>query len=90
MSSSPTVDDLLSVHPIVRQIIDRDCHVAWSYRDVIRHVISRLRDGRATYRRMSRQERREFIRQCITCHKYNRRLYLDVMYPSYGATRKER
>ena len=28
----------IEVHPIVRQIIDRDCHVGESYRTVIRHV----------------------------------------------------
>ena len=46
------------VHPVVRHIIDRDCHVGDSYPTVIRHVVSKLRDGWRTFREMSRPDRR--------------------------------
>ena len=52
----------LLIHPIVRQIIDRDCHVSLSNRAVIRHVISNLRDGRQTYFAMPREDRRSMLR----------------------------
>ena len=71
------------VHPIVRQIIDRDCHVALSNREVIGHVISRLRNGWLTFRSMPRDERRSLMRQCVLCHRENRELYVSVMYPNY-------
>jgi hypothetical protein len=46
----------MEVHPIVRQIIDRDCYVGESYRRVIRHVVSKLRGGYAAFRKMPRSE----------------------------------
>lgn len=49
------------IHPIIRQIIDRDCHVSWSNRRVIRHVISKLRNGFETYQTMPRDDRRELL-----------------------------
>ena len=67
------------VHPIVRQIIDRDCHVSMRNREVIRHVISKLRDGYATFRAMPRADRRELLHQCIAVHRENWELYVDVM-----------
>jgi hypothetical protein len=73
------------VHPIIRQIIDRDCHVSMRNRDVIRHVISKLRA-------MARDDRRELLRQCIACHRENWELYVDVMSgdPSGRRRRKRR
>lgn len=69
----------LSIHPIVRQIIDRDCHVSWSDRRVIQHVISKLRDGFATFRAMPRNDRRQLLRQCVERHRHNREEYAAVM-----------
>ena len=69
----------LSIHPIVRQIIDRDCHVSLSNRAVIRDVISKLRDGRQTYFAMPREDRRHMLRQCIARHRQNREEYAAVM-----------
>jgi len=67
------------IHPAVRMIIGRDCHVVWSYRRVIRHVISRLRYGMQTFREMPREDRRELMRQCIHYHLQNRKEYVGVM-----------
>jgi hypothetical protein len=47
-----------SVRRISRTIVERDCHVSATVRAAAYHVMTRLRDGRATYRRMSRDERR--------------------------------
>lgn len=69
----------MSIHPIVRQIIDRDCHVSLTNREVMRHVISKLKAGYRTYRAMPKRDRHELLRQCIACHQANWRLYVDVM-----------
>ena len=71
--------DPFSIHPIVRQIIDRDCHVGISNRAVIRHVISKLRDGMQTFRSMPKRDRRDLMRQCIARHRQNWDLYVNVM-----------
>jgi len=73
-------------HPIVRQIIDRDCHVAISTRAVVEHVISKLRNGYQTFMSMPPAGRRGFLRQCIDIHQANRAEYQDVMNPRYGQT----
>lgn len=67
------------IHPIIRQIIDRDCHVSLRKREVVRHVISRLNGGYATFRALAPVDRREFIRQCLQVHRENWELYRDVM-----------
>ena len=77
------------MHPIVRQIIDRDCHVAMSYRAVMKHVISRLRDGYQTFRAMPAADRKELLRQCRDRHRENRELYVAVMYPNYKPVSEE-
>ncbi|MEZ6131297.1 MAG: hypothetical protein R3C59_21690 [Planctomycetaceae bacterium] len=78
----------LTIHPIVRQIIDRDCHIGISNRAVIRHVISKLRSGMNTFRQMSKADRRDLMRQCIARHRENQELYVDVMggWSSLGMT----
>ena len=68
-----------NIHPIIRQIIDRDCHVSESSRAVVRHVISKLKNGYATYREWSQADRRQFVDQCIAQHRANQRLYDEVM-----------
>ncbi|TWT48968.1 hypothetical protein [Botrimarina hoheduenensis] len=70
-------------HPIVRQIIDRDCHVAESDLAVIRHVVSTLRDGYQTFRGLPKPERRRFIEECLAVHRANRAEYEAVMRPRY-------
>lgn len=67
------------VHPIIRQIIDRDCHVSLSGREVVRHVISKLKEGYETFRAMSKRDRRQLIEDCLTQHQANWRLYARVM-----------
>jgi hypothetical protein len=73
----------LDVHPVVAQIINRDCHVGSSYPKVIRHVVSKLRHGPKAFRAMPKDDRRLLMRQCIQQHRENRELYQAVMYPSY-------
>lgn len=79
---------MMRVHPIVRQIIDRDCHVSLTNRQVIRHVVSKLKDGFRTYRAMPQRDRRTLLRQCIACHRQNVRLYIDVMQGGLGRRRR--
>lgn len=78
------VDDLemreaLSVHPIVRQIIDRDCHVSWTSSEVIRHVVSKLKRGFEQFREMRLEDRQSLIDQCLQQHSSNQKLYVEVM-----------
>jgi hypothetical protein len=80
----------MKIHPIVRQIIDRDCHVSATNRDVIRHVISKLKHGHRTFRAMAKRERRDMMKQCIACHRENLRLYADVMRGTPVRRRKPR
>ena len=65
-------------HPMIRQIVNR-CHVSDSNRKVIRYVISRLKAGFRTYRKMSRSQRHTLMRQVIEVHERNRELYRRVM-----------
>lgn len=67
------------VHPIVQQVIDRDCHVSMSNREVVRHVISKLRGGYHTFRAMKKHDRRRLIEDCLTRHRANWLLYASVM-----------
>ena len=90
LMAKATFDELqerkYAAHPIVRQIIDRDCHVAISTRAVVEHVISKLRNGYETFISMPPADRRRFLRQCIDIHQANRAEYQDVMYPRHGET----
>ncbi len=63
---------------MLRMLIGR-CHVADSYSDVIRYVISRMKKGHATYRDQSRTERHSLLRAIIKIHKENRVEYASVM-----------
>ena len=78
---SPQVNQVAAIdaHPIIRQIIDRDCHVGTSNREVVRHVISKLRHGYRTFREMPLNDRQQLIDQCIQHHASNLKMYLDVM-----------
>lgn len=79
----PKVTD---VHPIIRQIIDRDCHVSLSNRAVVRHVVSKLKHGYKTFRAMPKPDRKQFIAECLYQHQSNFKLYCDVMRGSFTAT----
>ena len=72
-------DEPISVHPIIRQIIDRDCHVSWSNSEVVRHVVAKLKGGFQTFRNMSLVDRELLIDQCVRQHSGNLRLYVEVM-----------
>ena len=63
---------------IIRNIVGR-CHVGDGYLAVIRYAISRLKHKRRGFLAMSRPQRREFLRLCITTHAENRRVYIAVM-----------
>lgn len=69
----------MEVHPIIRQIIDRDCHVSASNKEVVQHVISRFKHGLATFREMATEQRAQIIEQCVYHHAVNGKLYVDVM-----------
>lgn len=75
---------VLGIHPIIAQIIDRDCHVSLSNRAVIRHVISKLKHGYRTFRDLPKEERKSFMQQCIAQHNQNWELYVAVMRGSTG------
>jgi len=68
-----------SVHPIIKQIIDRDCHVATSAKEVVRHVISKLSKGYETLRAMPQTDRNLLVEQCIQHHRGNFKEYVEVM-----------
>lgn len=75
--SKPTQAD--SVHPIIKQIIDRDCHVGSSAEEVVRHVISKLRKGYETLRSMPPEDRASLVEQCVQHHRGNLKEYVEVM-----------
>jgi len=60
---------------IIGMIIARDCHVSLSNRAVIKHVISRLKNGYNTFRTLSKEDRRYLMERCIEEHKENQKLY---------------
>jgi hypothetical protein len=64
--------------PIIRQIVNRR-YAGDSNRTIIRYVVSRLRDGYATFHALSREQRRSLMRDAIKVHEANRQLYPRVM-----------
>ncbi len=75
----PDYQRLLNVHPIVRQIVNRDCHVGSTAKSVVQHVISKLRNGVEALRAMSPYERRRLIDDCLVQHQHNLKEYVEVM-----------
>ena len=67
------------VHPIIRQIINRDCHALMLLPDIIRHVASKLRGGYDQLRNGGLEYRELFIKQCVLQHLSNQRLYIEVL-----------
>ena len=54
-------------------------HVSATNREVIRHVISKLRDGYQTWRTIPVARRKDMMRSIIKAHQDNRELYSYVM-----------
>ena len=77
--STPDPPKTDSVHPIIKQIIDRDCHVATPAAEVVKHVISKLRNGYETLRAMPQWERDQLVEQCVLHHRGNFKEYVEVM-----------
>ncbi len=77
--STPDPPKADSVHPIIKQIIDRDCHVATPATEVVKHVISKLRNGYETLRAMPQSERDQLVEQCVLHHRGNFKEYVEVM-----------
>lgn len=71
--------EAMLVHPIIRQIIDRDCHVATPAGEVVKHVVSKLRHGYDTLRQMPQGDREQFVEQCVHHHRENFKEYVEVM-----------
>lgn len=63
---------------IIRNIVGR-CHVGDSYLAVIRYAISRLKHKRRGFLALSKNQRRQFLKQVIRAHADNRRVYIAVM-----------
>ena len=61
----------------IRQIVDR-CHVADSFEDVCRYVISRLNGGMSRFLSWPRWARRELLTISCKVHKENRQLFMDI------------
>lgn len=59
---------------MISMIVDR-CHVAESNRRVIKYVISRLKNQYATFKSISKDERKKFMKDIIQAHKDNIELY---------------
>ena len=51
------------------------CHVSATNREVIRHVISKLKKGYQTWRTIPVARRKEMMRSIIKAHRDNRELY---------------
>jgi hypothetical protein len=68
-----------AVHPIISQIIDRDCHVGQSDGDVLKHVVGKLRHGLVTFRLLKPEDQERFAQDCLIQHRGNQDLYRQVM-----------
>jgi len=62
----------------ISRIVGR-CHVADSYRDVVRYFISRLKGQRKGWLKIDRKTRREILRTISICHQTNGAVYRKVM-----------
>lgn len=63
---------------MIKQVVDR-CHVGDTNRQVIRFLISRLRNGYQTWIGMEREKRRLVMQECVRIHHENREVYRSVM-----------
>ena len=76
---NPAFQRLLQVHPIISQIVNRDCHVGTDAKSVVQHVVAKLRNGAAALRAMTPTDRRKLIDDCIVQHRHNWKEYVEVM-----------
>ena len=60
------------MNPIVRQIVDR-CHVADSFRKVLRYMISRMQGG--AWKACSKKVKRALWKDMVKAHENNQKLY---------------
>lgn len=63
---------------MIRYIVG-NCHVGQSYLSVVRYVLSRLAGRRRAFFKLTRRQRRKMLREIITAHRANRRIYTQVM-----------
>ena len=63
---------------MIKMIVNR-CHVAESNLSVIRYVITRLADNYATWKTLTKKQRKTMMRQIIKAHAGNGHLYHYVM-----------
>jgi len=54
------------------------CHVGSTNKQVFQYVISKMKHGRKTWLAVSKEERKEVLRELIRLHKENRDLYNSV------------
>lgn len=78
-ASDSSIDAEAEIHPIIRQIINRDCHVCMLVTEVIRHVVSKLRGGYEQLRNGGTEYRELFVKQCALQHRLNQKLYIEVI-----------
>lgn len=74
-----SAEEVVQVDPIIKMIIDRDCHVNLSNKEVIKHVISKMYNGYNSFKEMEKEDRRKFMKMCIHHHKENIELFNFVM-----------
>jgi len=67
------------MNPMIERIVNRDCCVSLSNRQVIYHVITKLRKKKRTYWAINKKDRKSFMRDCIKAHQENQKLYHQVM-----------
>lgn len=64
----------METNPIIRHLVG-NCHVGMSDTAVIRHIISRLKEGYKTWKGLDKEQRKKFMRQAVYCHRENQGLY---------------
>jgi hypothetical protein len=64
-------------NPIVRQIVGR-CFIGDSNLKVIRYTISRLKNGYNTFSALSKEVRKDLLRQIIKEHAENKSLFNSI------------
>ena len=63
---------------MISMIVNR-CHISNSNTEVIRTVISTLKEGHDTFSRMSKYNRRQLMKLAIEYHQTNVELFYTVM-----------
>lgn len=63
---------------MIAHLVNR-CHVGESNRQVLRFIISHLKQGYAAWQAMGREQRRLVMRAAFEIHRENRETYRAVM-----------